>query len=84
MRIGVLALQGAFIEHQKMLEKLGVETFTIRNLKELNQAMDGIILPGGESTVIYKLLKDLKMENILKELSKYPTKTRLNLSGTLI
>lgn len=67
MRIGVLALQGAFIEHQKMLEKLGVEAFTIRNLKELNQEMDGIILPGGESTVMYKLLKDLKMENILKE-----------------
>lgn len=70
MRIGVLALQGAFIEHQNMLKKLGVDAFTIRNLKELSQEMDGIILPGGESTTMYKLLKDLKMESLLKNMIK--------------
>ena len=58
MVIGVLALQGAFIEHQKMLEKLGCETFTIRNKNDLMRKMDGLILPGGESTTMYGLLKE--------------------------
>lgn len=66
MRIGVLALQGAFIEHQNSLKKLGVESFTIRNINDLSQDMNGLILPGGESTAMYKLLKDLKMEEIIK------------------
>ena len=48
MRIGVLALQGAFIEHEKMLAKLGVESFEIRQKKDLEQDFDGLILPGGE------------------------------------
>ncbi len=67
MRIGVLALQGAFIEHQKMLNKLNVESFMIRQLKDLDQEMDGIILPGGESTTMYKLLKDLNLYDKLKQ-----------------
>ena len=84
MRIGVLALQGAFIEHQKMLEKLGVETFTIRNLNELKKPMDGIILPGGESTVMYKLLKDLLMEDYLKELINSGLPTMGTCAGLLL
>lgn len=67
MRIGILALQGAFIEHQKMLADLNVETFQIRQLNDLNQTMDGIILPGGESTAMGKLLRDLNMLIPLKE-----------------
>lgn len=67
MKIGVLAVQGAFIEHEKMLEKLGVETFEIRQKSDLEQDYDGIILPGGESTVMGKLLKDLDLFDTLKK-----------------
>ena len=48
MKIGVLALQGAFIEHEKMLESLGAEVFEIRQKKDIETHMDGIVLPGGE------------------------------------
>ena len=58
MLIGVLALQGAFIEHEKMLETLGVNYFEIRKKEDLLQKFDGLIIPGGESTVIGKLLKE--------------------------
>ena len=59
MKIGVLALQGAFIEHEKMLASLGAESFEIRQLKDIDQPMDGLIIPGGESTVQGKLLREL-------------------------
>ena len=54
MRIGVLALQGAFLEHQVILERLGVEVVQVR-LPEHLSGLDGLILPGGESTTIGKL-----------------------------
>lgn len=66
MNIGVLSLQGAFIEHRKMLEDLGVTTFEIRQLKDLNQEFDGLVLPGGESTVQINLLKNLGLLDPLK------------------
>ena len=66
MKIGVLALQGAFIEHIRMLKELGVETFEIRQKNDLSKPMDGVILPGGESTTMYKLLNDLDMFDTLK------------------
>ena len=50
MRIGVLALQGAFIEHEQMLERIGAEQFEIRQLKDLDRPFDGLVIPGGEST----------------------------------
>lgn len=68
MTIGVLALQGAFIEHQKMLKKLGVDSFQIRKASGLDKKMDGIILPGGESTSMYRILKDLNMTEKLKSM----------------
>lgn len=61
MRIAVLALQGAFIEHEMMLERLGAETFEIRQLSDWDQPKDGLVIPGGESTVQLKLLKDLDL-----------------------
>ena len=54
MKIGVLALQGAFIEHIKMLRRLGVEAVEARLPQHLDQ-LDGLIIPGGESTTIGKL-----------------------------
>ena len=59
MKIAVLALQGAFIEHEQMLQRLGVETFEVRQLKDWQQPKDGLILPGGESTVQMRLLAEL-------------------------
>lgn len=59
MTIAVLALQGAFIEHEMMLHRLGVETFEVRQLADWNKPKDGLIIPGGESTTQLKLLKDL-------------------------
>lgn len=67
MKIGVLALQGAFIEHEKMLEKLGADCVELRKAKDLEQDFDGLVLPGGESTVQGKLLRELGMYEILKE-----------------
>lgn len=54
MKIGVLALQGAFIEHIQMLRRLGVNAVEVRLPKELDP-LDGLIIPGGESTTIGKL-----------------------------
>ncbi len=54
MKIGVLALQGDFIEHQKMLEHLGATVIQVRLPQHL-QDLDGLIIPGGESTTIGKL-----------------------------
>lgn len=59
MRIGVLCLQGAFIEHMRMLESLGAQTSEIRQKRDLSRSFDGLVIPGGESTVIGKLLGDL-------------------------
>lgn len=53
-----MALQGAFAEHEEMLKKLGVEHFQIRQKRDLERPFDALILPGGESTVIGKLLRD--------------------------
>ena len=65
--IGILALQGAFIEHEHMLEKLGASCIEIRNLKDLDQPIDGLVLPGGESTVQGKLLREEGLFQPLKE-----------------
>lgn len=67
MRIAILALQGAFIEHAAVLDRLGVEHFEIRQKKDLELPFDGLILPGGESTVMRKLLHDLELFQPLAE-----------------
>lgn len=67
MRIGVLAVQGAYIEHEKMLDRLSVDYFEIRNQKDMATSCDGIILPGGESTVMGKLIKELNIYAPMKE-----------------
>ncbi|MBN1462352.1 MAG: pyridoxal 5'-phosphate synthase glutaminase subunit PdxT [Paludibacteraceae bacterium] len=55
MKIGVLALQGAVREHRNMLQKLGAETVDVLTPKDL-EGIDGLVLPGGESTTVGKLL----------------------------
>lgn len=66
LNIGILSVQGAFIEHKKMLAKLGIDSFEIRQARDLERSFDGLIIPGGESTVQGKLLKELGMFDKLK------------------
>ncbi len=65
MIIGILALQGAFIEHKHRLDSLKINSFYIRNLADLQKHKDGLILPGGESTAMNKLLDELNMKALL-------------------
>ena len=69
MRIGVLALQGAFAEHIAILQQLKVETLPVRLPTELN-GLDGLIIPGGESTSIGKLMLDYSLTSEIKNLGK--------------
>jgi len=57
MRIGVLALQGDFDAHRRRLEELGAEVVLVRNPKDFD-GLDGLVIPGGESTTFLKLLGD--------------------------
>ena len=67
MNIAVLALQGAFAEHRAMLERLGAQTFEIRQVSDWQKPKDGLVIPGGESTVIIKLLHELGLFAEIKE-----------------
>ena len=67
INIGILALQGAFIEHEQMLQRLGVSSFEIRQRRDIDCAFDGLIIPGGESTVMGKLLHRLDLFEPLRE-----------------
>lgn len=66
MKIGVLALQGAFREHIAVLRKLSVDAVTVRRAPEL-RGLDGLILPGGESTTMGKLLRELGLLEPLRD-----------------
>jgi 5'-phosphate synthase pdxT subunit len=69
MTIAILALQGAFSEHEQMFRKLGAETTLIRNLDDFNSNVkkspssvggwSGVVIPGGESTAMMRIMKDL-------------------------
>lgn len=67
MRIAVLALQGAFLEHEMMLRKLGIDCFEVRRLEDWQQEKEGLIIPGGESTTQGKLLRDLSLLDPIRE-----------------
>ena len=69
MRIGVLAAQGAFIEHIDRLHHLGVEAFPVRLLQELKE-IDGLIIPGGESTTISRLMVEYSLTSEIKKLGE--------------
>ncbi len=68
MAVGILALQGAFAEHGQILDRLGVEHFEIRQLRDLEKKPDRFILPGGESTVMNKLLHELGLFEPIKKM----------------
>ena len=70
MRVGVLALQGAFWEHICKLNDMNVNVYEIRNLADFEEGCDALILPGGESTVMRKLLGDLNLLEPIREAIK--------------
>jgi len=69
MKIGVLASQGAFAEHIDRLRRLGVEAVPVRLLGELDE-LDGLIIPGGESTSISLLMRNYKLTDKIKDLAQ--------------
>jgi len=89
MRIGVLAVQGAFIEHEKQLAAVAahsgerIECIEIRQKKDLEK-LDGIVLPGGESTVQGKLLKDLDIFDELQALILQGIPTLATCAGLIL
>lgn len=80
MKIAVLALQGAFAEHQQMLHSLGVESVLIRNLRDWQEYIDevsvsglshgGLVIPGGESTAMQKIMTDTGLLQPLRQAIK--------------
>ena len=69
MNIGVLALQGDFIEHRKMLERLGASVTLVRLPQHLT-GLDGMIIPGGESTTIGKLAREFGLIESLRDFAQ--------------
>jgi len=69
MRIGILALQGAFAEHSHIIHGLGAEVVVIRLPSQLHD-LDGLIIPGGESTTMSRLMADYQMIRPLQDLAK--------------
>ena len=67
MNIGLLALQGAFIEHASVLKQLGVESKQIRKPAEL-KGLDGLIIPGGESTTMLNLANNYELIEPLRKM----------------
>ena len=67
-RVGVLAVQGAFRKHEQVLEGLGAECFEIRNRSDLDRGADALVIPGGESTVMGKLTRDLCILPALRDM----------------
>lgn len=72
MKIAILALQGAFIEHRQMLQRLGVESVEIRQLADWTRYAAeadrmALIIPGGESTTMLRLLRDLQLFDPIRE-----------------
>lgn len=75
-RVAILALQGAFAEHQQMLQRLGAETVLIRNLEDWNRflpvggdgvGMSGLVIPGGESTAMMRIIRDEALFDPVRE-----------------
>src|SRR5918997_5544618 len=68
MRIGILAVQGNFREHAAMLRRLGAEPVEVRLPEQLDD-LDGLVIPGGESTAIMRLIRLYGLEDAIREFS---------------
>jgi len=69
MKVGVLALQGTFIEHIDLLRQLGVEAPPIRLPRELD-TLDGLVIPGGESTTMLRLMKSYGLIEPIRKMAR--------------
>ena len=67
MKIAILALQGAFAELEDALRKLGAETFLVRNKQDWFQDKDGLVIPGGESTAMTRIMRDEELWDPIRE-----------------
>lgn len=83
MKIGVLAVQGAFIEHEHMIEKIGHTAIEIRQKDDL-KGLDGLILPGGESTVQGQLLNKLDMMEDIRTMINNGLPTLATCAGLIL
>jgi 5'-phosphate synthase pdxT subunit len=68
MKIGVLALQGAFREHERIFASLGAETVLVKKVEHLD-GLDGLVIPGGESTTIGRLLREYHLIPPIRQLA---------------
>lgn len=82
-KIGILAVQGAFIEHERMLTDLGCTCVELRKKSDIC-SLDGLVLPGGESTVQGKLLHELEMFQPLKEIILSNTPVLATCAGLIL
>jgi len=62
--VGILAIQGSFIEHKKAIESLGIDTVLVKTKSDFDK-INALILPGGESTTMYSLIKEYDLENLI-------------------
>ena len=81
---GILAVQGDFAEHAQMLAKVGEECFEIRQKSDLEKPFDRLILPGGESPVQNKLIKNLGMYDIIKKKIEEGTPVLATCAGLIL
>lgn len=81
--IGVLALQGDFIEHEAMLRRLGVETREVRSADDL-RGLDGLVIPGGESTTFCRLMDDFGLYEPLRALVRTGTPVWGTCAGMIV
>ena len=68
-KIGILAMQGDFAKHEAMLKSLGVKTILVKQIHNL-QGCDGLIIPGGESTTLTKLIRNYGLHEPLRKFAK--------------
>lgn len=85
MKVGIVAVQGAFAEHEKMLDILGVEWVELRKKSDItDNEISGLIFPGGESTVQGKLLRELDMFDSLKSMIEKGTPVLATCAGLIL
>ena len=84
MRIAVLALQGDFAEHEAIFHRMNVSTCQLRQKIDLDQEFDGLVLPGGESTVQGKLLRELDMFDTIRDRIEAGLPVMATCAGTIL
>ncbi len=83
MKIGILAVQGAFREHEKILQTLGADTVQVRLPNQLD-GCDGLVIPGGESTAIGKLMRQYDLMDPIRDMAKSGTPVFGTCAGMIV